>query len=50
MIQVSPLIYGIKVKHVEVHSVKGETLDIIVNTTVNLITKCNIKDKTIWSW
>lgn len=42
MVQLSCLIYGLKVKYLKVHSVKCEKLDIIVNTTVNQVTNCNM--------
>lgn len=35
MVQVPCLIHGLKVKHLEIHSVKGETLDIFVNSIIN---------------
>lgn len=37
MVQVSCLIHGFKVKCLEMHSVKGKTLDIFVNSIINWI-------------
>lgn len=35
MVQVLGLIHGLKVKHLEIHSVKGKILDIFVNSIIN---------------
>lgn len=42
VVQVLCLIHGIKVNHLEIYSVKGETLDIIVNTVIICIKNSNM--------